>query len=120
MKFFLFVILVIAVIFGMITFQNTEAQDVSIQFAKWNFTEHIAILLAGAFGVGLLSGIVLLMPPWMKKASAARHFKKRIHELEEKLTSPPEDVAQSEHEGDAEHKPEEPRDENKQEERFNS
>ncbi len=120
MKFFLFVILVIAGIFGMITFQNTEAQDVSIQFAKWNFTEHIAILLAAAFGVGLLSGIVLVMPPWMKKASAARHSKKRIHELEEKLTSPPEDVEQTGHKGDAEHKPEEPLDEKKQEERFNS
>lgn len=85
MKFFLVFVLSVAVIWGIITFQNDA--EISVKLMKWNFTGHIAIVLAVSFAVGLLSGISLLVPPWWKKAKAARTFKKRVHELEEEKTS---------------------------------
>ena len=85
MKFFLIFVLSIAVILGIITFQNDT--EISVKFIKWSFSGHITIVLAVSFAVGLLGGISLLVPPWWKKAKTARTYKKRIHELEEEKAS---------------------------------
>ncbi|HDH53349.1 MAG TPA: LapA family protein [Nitrospirae bacterium] len=94
MKFFLFFVLSIAVILGIITFQNDT--EISVKFINWNFSGHIAIVLAVSFAVGLLGGISLLVPPWWKKAKTARTYKKRIHELEEEKASGDADEAPKE------------------------
>lgn len=105
MKFFLLIVFLIAVTFGIVAFQNNA--EVSVKFIKWDFSEHIAIVLGVSFVAGLVAGILLLLPPLWKKSANARHAKKRVHELEEELARAAEPAEQIEHEGESEHKPEE-------------
>ena len=105
MKFFLLIVFLIAVAFGIVAFQNNA--DVSVKFIKWDFSEHIAIVLGVSFFAGLVAGISLLLPPLWKKAANARHSKKRVHELEEELAKAAEPVEQIEHEGGTEEPSEE-------------
>jgi uncharacterized integral membrane protein len=88
MKFFLIIVFIIAVIFGIVAFQNNT--EVSVTFIKWNITEHIAIILGIPFLIGLVAGISLLLPSLWKKAAHARQFKKRVQELEEGQSQEPE------------------------------
>jgi uncharacterized membrane protein YciS (DUF1049 family) len=74
------------IVFGFITFQNSDV-TVTMKFIKWTFEqEPIALMLAVPFAIGILTGTFIFVPPWLKKASLARHQKKRIHELESELT----------------------------------
>jgi uncharacterized membrane protein YciS (DUF1049 family) len=85
MQLFLFIAVVIMVVFGLITFQNSDV-TVTMKFIKWTFEqEPIALVLAVPFVIGILTGTFICVPPWLKKASLARHQKKRIHELESGL-----------------------------------
>lgn len=81
MKVFLLIVLIVAVAFGIVAFQNNT--EVSVQFVKWTFTGHIAVVLAVPFAVGLVAGTSLLLPSLWRKASQARYLKKRLQELEE-------------------------------------
>ena len=86
MQLFLFIAVVIMVVFGFITFQNSDV-TVTMKFIKWTFEqEPIALMLAVPFAIGILTGSFIFVPPWLKKANLARHQKKRIHELESELT----------------------------------
>ena len=86
MQLFLFITVVILAVFGAITFQNPDV-TVSMKFIQWTFEQKpIALILAIPFAIGILTGAFIFVPPWMKKASLARHQKKRIHELESELT----------------------------------
>ena len=106
MQLFLFVAVVITVVFGLITFQNPDV-TVTMKFINWIFEQTpLALILAIPFAIGLLAGTFLCVPPWLKKASLARHQKKRIHELESelaKLTVPEEteEVEEVKEEGEA-------------------
>lgn len=104
MKFILVLVITIAVIFGIITFQNNV--EISVKFIKWSFSGHLALVLLVPFAVGLLAGIAALIPPVWKKASQARHLKKRVQELEDELSPSTEEVEQLEHEIDTDHEPE--------------
>lgn len=85
MQLFLFIAVVILIVFGLITFQNTDV-TVTMKFIKWTFEqEPIALMLAVPFAIGILTGTFIFVPPWLKKVSLARHQKKRIHELESDL-----------------------------------
>ena len=82
MQLFLFITVVIMIAFGAVHFQNSDV-TVSMKFITWIFeSKPIALILAIPFAVGLLAGTLFFVPPWMKKASLARHQKKRIQELE--------------------------------------
>lgn len=83
MKVFLFIVLIVAVAFGIVAFQNNS--EVAVKFVQWTFTGHIAVVLAVPFAVGLVAGISLLLPSLWRKASQARSFRKRVQELEEEL-----------------------------------
>ena len=86
MQLFLFITVVIMIVFGSIHFQNQDL-TVAIKFITWTFEEKpIALILSIPFAIGILTGAFIFVPPWMKKASLARHQKKRIHELESELT----------------------------------
>ncbi len=86
MQLFLFITVVIMIVFGSIHFQNPDL-TVSIKFITWIFeAKPIALMLSIPFAIGILTGAFIFVPPWMKKASLARHQKKRIHELESELT----------------------------------
>ncbi len=93
MKFFLFIVLVVAVIFGVITFQNPDL-EVSLTFSQWVIAGPIALIIAVPFGVGLLVGMLLIVPGWMKKAKQARTHKRKVGELEEELTKAQDQVEQ--------------------------
>jgi len=93
MKFFLFIVLVVAVIFGVITFQNPDL-DISFTFSQWIISGPIALIIAVPFGVGLLVGMILVIPGWMKKAKQARVNKRKVGELEEELTKAQDQVEQ--------------------------
>ena len=105
MKFFLFIVVIIGAAFGVIAFQNNT--EVSLTFIKWDFTDHIAIVLASPFAAGLLAGIALLLPTVWKKSSQARHSKKQMQELEERLKSTEEDPESGNEERDEAHGDEE-------------
>jgi len=90
MQLFLFIAVVILAVFGTITFQNQDL-TVTMKFITWTFEEKpIALILAVPFAIGILAGTFICIPPWLKKASLARHQKKRIHELESELAEPSE------------------------------
>jgi uncharacterized membrane protein YciS (DUF1049 family) len=93
MKFFLFIVLVVAVIFGVITFQNPDL-DISFEFSQWIIAGPIALIIAVPFGVGLLIGMILVIPGWMKKAKLARTNKRKVGELEEELAKAQDQVEQ--------------------------
>jgi uncharacterized membrane protein YciS (DUF1049 family) len=93
MKFFLFIVLVVAVIFGVITFQNPDL-DVSFTFSQWIIAGPIALIIAVPFGVGLLIGIILVVPGWIKKAKQSRMNKRKVGELEEELAKAQDQVEQ--------------------------
>ena len=86
MQLFLFIAVVILAVFGAITFQNPDV-TVSMKFINWTFEQRpIALMLAVPFAIGIIAGTFICVPPWLKKASLARHQKKRIQELEAELT----------------------------------
>lgn len=93
MKFFLLMALVVAVVFGVIAFQNPDV-EISLTFVKWTITEPITLAVAIPFGVGLLIGIILIVPGWIKKAKQARMNKRKVSELEEELAKAQDQVEQ--------------------------
>ncbi len=84
MKFFLFMALVVAVVLGAIAFQNPDI-EITLTFIQWTITEPILIILAVPFGVGLLIGIALVVPGWIKKAKQARMHKEKSVSLKKNL-----------------------------------
>lgn len=82
MQLFFIIAVIIMIVFGLITFQNPDV-TVTMKFITWTFQEKpISLILAIPLGIGFLAGTFIYVPPWLKKASLARHQKKRIHELE--------------------------------------
>jgi len=93
MKFFLIIALVIAVVFGVIAFQNPDL-EISITFIKWTITKPAIVVTAVPFGVGLIIGILLVVPGWIKKGKQSRMHKRRVTELEEELARAQDQVDQ--------------------------
>ena len=93
MKFFLFMVLIIAVLLGVVAFQNPDL-EISLTFIKWTVSEPVLIVLAVPFGVGLLIGMAFIIPGWIKKAKQARISKRRVNELEEELSKTQDQVEQ--------------------------
>lgn len=94
MKFLFVIIFIFTVIFGIAAFQNDA--EVALKFLKWDFSYNLVLVLAVAFGVGLMSGIAMTVPSVWKKARAARTHKKRVHELEEEMAKGPDSDDESE------------------------
>ena len=85
MQLFLFITVVIMIAFGAVNFQNPD-MTVTMKFISWTFEQKpLALILSVPFVIGILAGAFICIPPWMKKASLARHQKKQIHELESEL-----------------------------------
>ena len=85
MQFFLIIVVVILILFGIIHFQNDELK-ITMDFITWTFEEKpLSLILAVPFLAGIIAGAFLFVPPWMKRANLARHQKKQIHELEAEI-----------------------------------
>jgi len=93
MKFFLFMVLLLAVVIGSVAFQNPDL-EISLTFIQWTIAQPIAIVIAVPFGVGLLIGMALIIPGWIKKAKQARMHKRKVGELEEELAKAQDQVEQ--------------------------
>ena len=93
MKFFLFVAILVAALIGSVAFQNPDL-EVSLTFIQWTIAKPIAIIIAVPFGIGLLIGILLVVPGWLKKAKQARVNKRKVKELEEELAKAQDQVEQ--------------------------
>ncbi len=100
MRFFLILIIIISVIFGIFTFQNDT--KITVKFLTWSLSWHLTIVLLVPFIVGIITGMLLLVPTVWKKAANARTYKKRIRELEEESARMSETVAPIEQKGESE------------------
>ena len=100
MRLFLLLALVIAVIIIVFTAQNQT--EITLTFINWELSKPLPIILAIPFLVGAVAGIALVVPAWMKKSKAVKTHKKRVQELEDKLSSISEQVREEEPEAEPE------------------
>ncbi len=84
MQLFLFLAVVIAVAFVIVTVQNPSTV-ITLDFIKWTFSGPPAIMLSAPFIAGILTGIFAFIPTWWRKSAQARSCRKRVQELEEEL-----------------------------------
>ena len=91
MQFFLFIAVVILIVFGVLTIQNPNI-EIAVKFIKWDLSGPLVAVLAVPFITGIVASMFIFIPPWMKKASQARHHKKRIQELELELANISEEI----------------------------
>ena len=66
MRLFLFLALFIAVIIIVFTAQNQT--DITLTFLNWELSKPLPVMLAVPFFVGVIAGIALVVPAWMKKS----------------------------------------------------
>ncbi|NOZ26122.1 MAG: LapA family protein [Nitrospirae bacterium] len=86
MQFFVFLAIVIAIVLVVFAVQNATA--VTLTFLAWEFSGSLAVILALTFALGVLTGILLSAPAWLKKTKEARQHRKRIQELERAASRP--------------------------------
>jgi len=85
MKLFLFLAVVIAVAFIILTVQNPSTV-ITLDFIKWTFSGPPAIMLSVPFIAGILAGIFAFIPAWWRKSAQVRSCKKQVQELETELS----------------------------------
>lgn len=103
MRLFLFLALFIAVIIIVFTAQNQT--EITLTFLNWELSKPLPVMLAVPFIAGVIAGIALVVPAWMKKSKAVKTHRKRIQELEDKLTNISEETREEEGEAKAEPEP---------------
>ena len=85
MQLFLIITVVIMIVFGSVHFQNPDL-TVTLKFITLTFEQKpLALILVVPFAIGILTGSIIFVPPWLKKVNLARHQKKRIQELEAEI-----------------------------------
>ncbi len=91
MQFFLFLALLIAVALVLFAVQN--ATVVTLSFLTFHFVGSLAFILVVVFAAGFLAGVLMSVPPILRKGSAVREQKKKVKDLEAALkkagNSPP-------------------------------
>ena len=98
MRLFLLLALIIAVIIIVFTAQNQT--EITLTFMNWELSKPLPVMLAVPFFVGAIAGVALIVPAWMKKSKAVKTHKKRVQELEEKLSNISEEVKEEETEAE--------------------
>jgi uncharacterized integral membrane protein len=86
MKIFLFLALVIAVAFIVLTVQN-PTMVITLDFINWTFSGPPAVMLSVPFVAGIMTGVFLVIPAWWKKSMQARSCKKQAQDLETELSN---------------------------------
>ena len=95
MQVFLFLALIFTMVIVIFAVQNSEI--ITLVFINWTFEGSLAFILLLTFLAGLLAGIFLFIPAWWRKAMQNRVNKKRVHELEKKLSDIDEQGIKPEH-----------------------
>ncbi len=81
MQIFLILSALIAVALVLFAVQNSSI--VTISFLSFHFNGSLAMILVVVFALGLLAGILISIPPLLRRGSALREQKRRVKELEE-------------------------------------
>ena len=84
MQIFLFVALIIAILAVAFAFQNNDQTTVS--FAVWKFQGSLALILMVALAAGALISFLVSLPSNIKSRWTVRSQKKKMVELETKLS----------------------------------
>ncbi len=85
MQFLVFIAIVIAMALVVFAVQNATA--VTLTFLSWEFTGSLAVILALTFALGVLTGVFLSAPAWLRKAREARTHRRRVQELEREVST---------------------------------
>jgi uncharacterized membrane protein YciS (DUF1049 family) len=83
MQFFLFLALLIAVALVLFAVQNSAV--VTLSFLTFHFVGSLAFILVVVFAAGFLAGVLMSLPPILRKGSAVREQKRKVKELEAAL-----------------------------------
>ncbi len=83
MQFFLFLALLIAVALVLFAVQNSAV--VTLSFLTFHFVGSLAFILVVVFAAGFLAGVLMSLPPILRKGAAVREQKRKVKELEDAL-----------------------------------
>jgi uncharacterized integral membrane protein len=86
MFFSMILVMVVAIVSVFFALENTEV--VQVTFFKYPLNGSIGVILLVTFGVGILMGIVLMMPAMISRSIKIARHRRRIGELEQQ---PPDD-----------------------------
>ncbi|VAX32953.1 hypothetical protein MNBD_NITROSPIRAE03-1176 [hydrothermal vent metagenome] len=77
-----FILLAIIIAMALVVFAVQNATAITLTFLAWEFSGSLAVILALTFAAGVLTGILLFAPTWLRKSKEGRVQKRRIQELE--------------------------------------
>ena len=83
MPFFIVLALLIAIVIVLFASQNSAI--VTVSFLSFHYNGSLALILAVVFTLGLFAGILISIPPLLRKTSDARAQKKKVKQLEESI-----------------------------------
>lgn len=88
--------LVLALLFALLIaiFSIQNYQPVEVRFLSWEFTTSLAAVILGAVGLGVIFTVVVSLVERVRSGLKIRRYKGQIEELEKKLSSRGEEVAQ--------------------------
>ncbi len=77
-----FILLAIIIAMALVVFAVQNATAITLTFLAWQFSGSLAVILALTFAAGVLTGLFLFAPTWLRKSKEGRGQKRRIQELE--------------------------------------
>ena len=83
MRFFIVLALLIALAIVLFALQNSTI--VTVSFLSFHYNGSLALILIVVFTLGLLAGILISIPPLLRKHSDLREQKRRVKQLEESI-----------------------------------
>ncbi len=91
-----FILLAIIIAMALVVFAVQNATAITLTFLAWQFSGSLVVILALTFAAGVLTGIFLSAPTWLKKTKEGRVQKRRIQELEKELSKSTEEQGKTE------------------------
>jgi len=83
MKLFTLLALVIAIIAGVFSLQNST--PVFVQFLGWQIQASMALILLVTFALGVLFGLLISLPTMIQRMRKISHFQSQTHQLADDL-----------------------------------
>lgn len=81
----IFTFLALAIAIALLIFSVQNFQTVRVSFLAYSLEGPLAMILAIVFGSGFFSGILVSLPSLLRRGSAIRAQKRRVHQLEEEM-----------------------------------